>query len=239
MGLAAWSSMIQGYQDRDEGIRRMKKLDAQGRPTYEIPSHIYANLSTAQRFALAGIPEEQKKQFVENIERGLSTGLNQISQRGGTGITNLFQAQADQYRGLLGQDAAARMGNIQGLMQQRGIMAGQEAQQYQINELQPYLEEKQFAQGLKFRGEDKIQAGWAEQHENIEAMIGSMTGAGMMGGGGMGSGENITTGSQITAPMGSGGGMTNVSGVNYGTYGPNYGIPQSQGPWVNRGPYQY
>ena len=66
MGLGAWSSIGVGIGEYEEGKAKLEALEAKGRPQYQIPDEIYQNLSHAQRMALEGLPEEQKKQYVEN-----------------------------------------------------------------------------------------------------------------------------------------------------------------------------
>jgi len=54
------------------------------RPTYEIPEEIQQNLNQAKQMALQGIPEEQKQQYLANLQRGSAQALaSSGSRRGG------------------------------------------------------------------------------------------------------------------------------------------------------------
>ena len=110
MGLGAWSSIGVGIGEYEEGKAKLEALEAKGRPQYQIPDEIYQNLSHAQRMALEGLPEEQKKQYVENIQAGTQLGLQASGTRQGglAGISDLYAGQVEAYRGLLAQDVTAR-----------------------------------------------------------------------------------------------------------------------------------
>lgn len=178
MGLGAWASIGVGVGEYEEGKAKLEALEAKGRPKYQIPDEIYQNLSHAQRMALEGLPEEQKKQYVENIQAGTQLGLEASGTRQGglAGISDLYAGQVEAYRSLLAQEFTARQANQQQLIDQRGIVAGQEAQQFQINELQPYIEQLQLALGQKQYGMDTWQAGMQQENEDIESMMSMMMG---------------------------------------------------------------
>lgn len=178
MGLGAWASIGVGVGEYEEGKAKLEALEAKGRPKYQIPDEVYQDLSHSQRMALEGLPEEQKKQYVENIQAGTQLGLEASGTRqsGLTGISDLYAGQVEAYRSVLAQDVAARQANQEELIDQRGIVAGQKAQQFQINELQPYIEQLQLALGQKQYGMDTWQAGMQQENEDIESMMSMMMG---------------------------------------------------------------
>ncbi len=184
MGLGSIANIGLGLSEYYEGQAMIDELEARGRPKYEIPEEIEQNLSQAQRMALEGLPEASKKMFVEEIQRAGVTAFARQDERGGGGAVELYQAQVDASKQLLSADIQQRQANVGRLFQQRGMMAGQKAQQWQINELDPYEQELALAWGLRFRGEDMWRHGMQQQNEDIESMMGMMTGAGAMGGGG-------------------------------------------------------
>src|ERR1022692_1272443 len=50
--------------------KQAKKLMADNpKPTYTIPPEIQANLSQGQQQAMEGLPDEQKQQYVNNLQR--------------------------------------------------------------------------------------------------------------------------------------------------------------------------
>jgi len=136
-----------GYYQYLQGLKQKEELE---RPTYEIPAEVQQNLTQAQMMALEGLPAEQKKQFVENTLRGTTARLRGISDRRGglVGVEQAGQAEADAYRTLLGMDVGARQQNIQNLMGQREKMAERKDLAWQINQMQPYLQQYGEAQGL-------------------------------------------------------------------------------------------
>jgi len=113
------------------------------RPTYEIPQEIQQNLNQAQQMALQGIPEEQKQQYLTNLQRGSAQALaSSGSRRGGlAGIAGINQQQNDAYGNLMSMDAQARAQNQGILMGQRQTMADYRDQAFQINKSNPYYEQ--------------------------------------------------------------------------------------------------
>lgn len=124
--------------------------DQNHRPDYNIPPEIAQNLSESQKYAaqtaLQGLPEEQKQQYLSNLQRSTSYGLQQsASRRGGlTGVAVANEQQNQGYGNLLAQDAGARMQNQRygfGLVQNaRQTMADYKDQAFQLNQLNPYYE---------------------------------------------------------------------------------------------------
>jgi len=139
--------------------RKGKKLAEENvRPEYQIPEEILQNLSQAQHMALQGLPEEQKAQYIQNLMQGGQAALTQMGSRkaGLSGVAQLNQQQNLGFQNLLAQDAAARQANQQGLMQQRQNVAGYRDQEFQLNQLNPYYEKEQQAQGLLGAGLQNI-----------------------------------------------------------------------------------
>lgn len=113
------------------------------RPDYTIPEEIRQNLSDAQFAALQGLPEEQKQQFISNLQRGSSYSLNQMSDRksGIAGLAALNENQNQAYLGLANADAAVKRQNQQLLVGARKDMADYKDQKFQVNELNKYYED--------------------------------------------------------------------------------------------------
>lgn len=113
------------------------------RPTYEIPEEVKQNLTQAQQQALQGLPEEQKQQFLDNIQRSTAYGLGQQSSRQGglAGIAQINQNQNQAYGNLLSADSQARRENQGALMGQRQNMADYRDQAFQFNKVNPYYEQ--------------------------------------------------------------------------------------------------
>ena len=121
------------------GLYQQKKNK---RPTYEIPEEISKNLNQAQQQALQGMPEEQKQQYLANLQRSSAYALGQSNSRKGglQGLSAINQNQNDAYANMLGMDAQARMANQDKLMGARQTMADYRDQAFQINKSNPYYE---------------------------------------------------------------------------------------------------
>lgn len=138
---------------------KAKKMEkANKRPDYNIPQEISQNLTDAQRMALQGLPEEQRQQFINNIQRGTAFGMSQLGSRkaGLAGLATMNQQQQDAYGNLLSMDAQARQQNQQGLMNQRQVMADYRDQQFQLNKLNPFYEKQAEIEALKGAGIQNI-----------------------------------------------------------------------------------
>lgn len=118
------------------------------RPKMDIPKEVTENLTQAQQQALQGLPEEQKRQYLESIRNSSAGALasSQTRKGGLTGIAGIQQQENKAYSNLASMDAQARVQNQRALMQQRGEMADYKMQQFQVNELNPYYEDIAFNQ---------------------------------------------------------------------------------------------
>jgi len=122
------------------GLWKQKKNK---RPTYEIPSEIQANLTLAQQQAMQGLPEEQKQQFLNNVQRSQAFSMSQLGSRkaGLAGVAAINQQGQDAYGNLLSMDAQARMQNQNKLYAANQTMADYKDQAFQINKSNPYYEQ--------------------------------------------------------------------------------------------------
>lgn len=169
-------------------IKGRKLAKENKRPSYEIPNEIKQNLTQAQMMALEGLPAEQKKQYVDNIQRSQNFTLGAMDDRkaGLTGLSSLMQNSNDAYRNLLSMDAQAKQANQQQLMGQRGIMANYKDKAFDFNKVQPYEAAAQAAQAMQGAGMQNAFGG-------LSSIGGSLSG----GAGGLGD-IGKTTGTQGT-----------------------------------------
>jgi hypothetical protein len=121
----------------------MYKQKHNKRPTYEIPPEIAQNLSQAQHDALQGMPEEQKQQYLSNLQRSNAYALSQSNSRKGglAGISSLNESNNGALGNLASMDAGARMQNQDKLYGARQTMADYRDQAFQINKSNPYYEQ--------------------------------------------------------------------------------------------------
>lgn len=132
------------------------------RPEYQIPQEVFQNLTQAQQAALEGMPEEQRMQYIQNIQRGTATGLSQLGSRkaGVAGLAVLNQQQNDAYANIAAQDAAMKQQNQQQVLDARQNLADYRDQQFQLNKLNPYYEKVQEAQGMLGAGMQNVTQGF-------------------------------------------------------------------------------
>jgi hypothetical protein len=157
-GITAGIKGYQGYKQKKAGEKALKSLVE---PTYQIPEEISQELSDAERMEVEGLSGQQKKEFVENIERSRTAALrSQADRKGGLlGIQGSMAAEADAYSNLVSMDAAARaeseMRKQQRLSQARRAMAGAKEKKLAFQEGR-YQEKLTSAQAQIGAGEQNI-----------------------------------------------------------------------------------
>jgi hypothetical protein len=119
----------------------IKKKQAPDLPTYQIPSELGENLSQAEQLALQGLPEEQKQQYLENIQRSGVSALQQAGTRkAGLGlVSSIQQQQQDAYKELLSQDAGARMMRQRTVMQMRERIAEEKFRKHEADTMRSQI----------------------------------------------------------------------------------------------------
>ena len=140
------------------GWSQKKKLT---RPEYQIPKEIEQNMSEAELMSYYGMPDAQKAEYMQNIQRSTQGALRGISSRkGGLGAVAVAQqTQQDAYMNLLSADVQQRMQNIQTAQQMRQTMASFRDKAFEINEMQPYQQSYAEAQSLIGAGMQNFMGG--------------------------------------------------------------------------------
>jgi len=123
VGVAGTQAVIGGAQ-YFANKKRIAKEEA-NRVKYKIPDEVYQNLNQSQQQALQGLPEEQKQQYLSNLQRSSSYALGQAGTRkaGLAGVSAINEQQNVGYGNMLAQDSAARMQNQDKLIGQRANVA--------------------------------------------------------------------------------------------------------------------
>jgi len=149
------------------GHKRLKNLT---RPEYQIPSEIEQNMSEAELMSYYGMPDAQKQSYMQNIQRSGQQALSGIADRkGGLGMVSAVQQQQeDSYMNLLSADVQQRMQNIQAAQQARQVMAEYKDKAFQINEMEPYVQDYNEAQSLIGSGMQNIMGGL---QSGVESMM--------------------------------------------------------------------
>ena len=96
-------------------------------PEYDIPSEVYDNMTDAEYWALQGMPEASRQQFIQESKRTGATALSRsASHKGGLGlISSIAQQERDDATKMLSMDAEARMGNLDRLFRARDTVSQQ------------------------------------------------------------------------------------------------------------------
>lgn len=156
--LSAASAIPQAGLGIAQAIKGKKTLESAVRPEYEIPEEIKKNLSVAERMALEGLPAEQKRQYVENLNKNMGAALSGFTGRkaGLQGLTSLVQSQNEAFKNLAVEDAMARQRNELSAMNQRETMAQYKDKAFELNKMQPYQEQVDEGQALVGSGIQNI-----------------------------------------------------------------------------------
>jgi len=116
--------------------KQLKGMD----DTYRIPTEIGQNLSEANQRALQGLPQEQKQEYLNNLQRSNAYSLSSLGDlnagiRGVAGANEQFNQGNEN---LLAQDSAARANNQNAVYGMRNQMADYKDQQWSHNVDMPY-----------------------------------------------------------------------------------------------------
>jgi hypothetical protein len=132
------------------------------RPEYVIPEEVAANLTAAELAALEGLSAEQKQAYVENIQRSTQGAMASLKDRnlGVTGASAIHQKESDAYREMMGMDVAAKQLAEKNLAQARLTSAGFKERQFDINQMQPYMQDYMESQALMGSGLQNIGLGF-------------------------------------------------------------------------------
>ena len=168
-GVLGIGQMAFGASQSRKAKEQLENLE---RPELKIPDEILENLSIAEKIALEGLPEQERKLFVEDIQRAMQSGGALLQERGlgVAGVTGLVQQQTDALRGLLQMDVAAKREGQAAAAAARGSLAAFKQQQFQVNELDPFLQESLRLQALQGAGIQNVMTGtqtFAEAGANL------------------------------------------------------------------------
>lgn len=178
-GLGALGKMTSGLF---QGMKARRIERNNVRPIQQVQSEYFKNVADAEQMARIGMPQQQYNQGLQNIQRNQSGVLGALSRSANpnAGLQSLLRASNDATMNLDVQNALQRNQNRRGLMQQRGILAGQKQNAFDWNEKSKYLAKVAEAQALRGAGA-----------QNLMGAFGDVTQIGMMadqqenGGGGM------------------------------------------------------
>lgn len=171
-GVGGIISGINGISQRRQAKRMLRSLQ---RPQYNIPNEVLQNQKMAEQAAQQGLPSQQYAQAMQNISRQQNQALQASRDRRG-GLMTVAQNQQSANDALLNLDVAnanARMQNQQTLYGINNQVAGYRDKAFDINRMQPYQRDYQYANSLLGAGNQNIMGG-------IDRLLGA--GAGVAGG---------------------------------------------------------
>lgn len=159
--LSAIPATIQAGTGIYQLIRGNQLANSMERPNYSIPQEVLDNLTDAEIQALRGLPAEQRQQYLDNVMRSQQASLGAMDDRKGglAGLAGVQQQSTDAYRNLLSMDAQARMDAEQRLQGVRTQVADAKDKEWQLNELNPYMETMQAAEAMRGAGLQNIMGG--------------------------------------------------------------------------------
>jgi len=191
---------VKGKKQEKEGASKEAGLVA---PEFEIPIEISQNMSEAEKMAYVGLPDDQKRAFLENSQRASQAALRSTDTRkGGLGMISQIQAQEDRSNlSLLQQDVAARRANMGTLMQTRGIMAEYKMKRFE-HDYNEYSADLDYARAIQGAGIQNQNQALSEAGRAAASFAGSYAGA-------SGGPQQKTSG---------GDGGVGTSGMSYGQY---------------------
>ena len=175
--------MYQGYQQKQAGKNAEGALD---KPEFEIPQEALKNMSIAEKEAYNGLPDEQKRAFLENQQRSSQTALrNSSDRRGGLGVVSQIQGQENlSNRQLLQDDVNARQQNMQRAMDARSVIAGYKDKRFE-HEYSEYSTDLDYARAQQGAGQQNMSAGMDTMLAGAgQGVAGFAGGGGFSGGGG-------------------------------------------------------
>jgi hypothetical protein len=141
------------------------------RPEMDIPRDMYNKLTTAQQMAMEGMSEQERKQYIDNLQRVANFQMQEMGTRkaGLVGAAELGQTQADALTNMAVQSEKLRRENQMYLGQTQSEMAGWKQQQFMANKMAPYMSTVTAANAMQGSGLQNIMGGAQSAASNISA----------------------------------------------------------------------
>ena len=159
--------LYQGYQQKKAGERAEAEAE-KNTPEFEIPQEEIANLRDAQKRAMSGLPEAQRRAAEQDIQRTSQAAMrSSATRRGGLGMISQVAAQEGRSNlALMQADVQARRQNIQDMMRQRSVIAGYKQKRFE-HEYNEYSADLDYARA-------QIGAGIQNQQAGIDGILGGV-----------------------------------------------------------------
>lgn len=176
------------------------------RPTYSIPNEVLQNQKQAELNANTGLPSEQYQQAMKNINRQQNQALQRATDRRGglLAVAGTQQAGNDAALKLDVANAQARLNNQRTLYGVNNQVAAYRDKAFNINELQPYQQQYNYAMGLLGSGNQNLMSGIDKFSAGAGRLLTGSSGVGNYGNyssntgyGGTGTGNTVGSGGPI------------------------------------------
>lgn len=131
------AKVISGIGQASKG---RKLLASAKRPEYKIQDEYYDNRNLAARSAQTGYAQGSKDFFVDQADRGLTSGIDAVLQGGGTvnNISRLYDNYNQANRRFAAEDTQLRDAKLKSFLDANTALAGQETQKWAIDKYEPY-----------------------------------------------------------------------------------------------------
>jgi len=158
---AVAGGLISGITGLFQKHKANKLLANLHRPQYVIPNEVLQNQKQAELNARQGLPSEQYQQGMQNIARQQNSALQRASDRRGglLAVAGTQQAGNDATLNLDVANANARLKNQNTLYGVNNQVAGYRDKAFQINQMQPYQQDRSYALGLLGAGNQNLVSG--------------------------------------------------------------------------------
>lgn len=158
LGLGAYQ-IYKGEQSKKEAKELADK--AGERPDYKIPQSEYDNLALLKSRAGQGLSDSTMNGLNSGNERGYSSAVRNILLGGGNAnnVSDLYDKYNNSLTKIQLADDAAKTQNINNLIQQQSRMSGFADKEYQLNQLDPWKDNRQQANVLSAYGNNQTMAG--------------------------------------------------------------------------------
>lgn len=207
LGISAAAGIGQSIQGASQVRKSRKEMENLTKPEYIIPDEIKQNLTDAEQRQYYGLPDAQKREFLNNMQQSSTDALrSSATRRGGLQMVSNIQEQQNQMSNqLMIQDVQAREAKVSQLVDARREMAQQRIQKF-AHEFSDYSSQLDYLRSQESAGIQNIFGG-------IDQVASTVTDAGTMLAVGDG---NLEQGAKIMNTPAPGGGI------------PTGGAPKSQ-----------
>lgn len=140
MGIGAGADLLKSVFGAYQFLHGNSKLNKLERPEYEQDQNILNNQQLAGQIASQGIPDAQKNFYSDQINSGLGSSLNAITQGGGGlgYVTNALGQSNNSFAQLLAMDAESKLRNQDVLMNANKDVRDENMKAFDYNKNRPY-----------------------------------------------------------------------------------------------------